>query len=175
MFTELHMKYVFFLYGLSFFILGFAIVIYPKKNSMFSLAPSLNLVAGFAIIHGINEWIDLFILIHAPSTAFPLEVLRAITLPVSFFFLLLFGVQQIKGVKRSIAIRSLPWILSVAWLVMVLFCHHRLKVVDIGSRYLFGVPGAILTSYALYCHLDPLKKTGLTAVIKHLKSMIIVF
>ena len=175
MFTELHMKYVFFLYGLSFFILGFAIIIYPKKNSMFALAPHLNLVAGFALIHGINEWIDLFMLIHAPSTALPLQLLRAITLPVSFFFLLLFGVQKVKGTRRTLAIRSLPWILSAAWLVMVLFCHHKLKVVDIGSRYLFGAPGTILTSYALYCHLQPLRQTGLTVVIKHLIFMIFVF
>ncbi|MCP4452464.1 MAG: hypothetical protein GY809_13465, partial [Planctomycetes bacterium] len=128
MFTELHMKYVFFLYGLSFFILGFAILIYPKKNSMFALAPHLNLVGIFGITHGLNEWIDLFMLVHAPSPAFPLQVLRAITLPISFFFLLLFGVQKIKGSKRNIAITALPWILSVAWLVMVLFCHHKLKV-----------------------------------------------
>ena len=175
MFTELHMKYVFFLYGLSFFILGFAILIYPKKNSMFALAPHLNLVGIFGLTHGVNEWIDLFVLVHGPATVFPLQILRAITLPISFFFLLLFGVQKIKGSKRSLAITTLPWILSVAWLVMILFCHHKLKVVDIGSRYLFGLPGAILTSYALYCHLQPLRQTGLTVVLKHLKFVIIVF
>ncbi len=176
MFTELHMKYVFFLYGLSFFILGFAIIIYPKKNSMFALAPHLNLVGTFALTHGLNEWIDLFVLIHTPATVLPLQILRAITLPTSFFFLLLFGVQKIqRGSKRSIAITALPGILSVAWLVMVLFCHHKLKVVDIGSRYLFGLPGAILTSYALYRHLQPLRQTGLKGVLRHLKFMIIVF
>ena len=175
MFTELHMKYVFFLYGLSFFILGFAIVIYPKKNSMFTLAPHLNLVGGFGLIHGINEWIDLFMLIHASSAVWPLQLLRAITLPASFFFLLLFGVQKIEGSKRAAPIRALPWVLSLAWFVMVLFCHHRLKVVDIGSRYLFALPGVILTSYALYCHLQALKQTGLSVVTRHLKLMIAVF
>jgi len=174
MFTELHMKYVFFLYGLSFFILGFAILIYPKKNSMFALAPHLNLVGIFGLTHGVNEWIDLFMLIHTAPTM-SLQILKAITLPVSFFFLLLFGVQRIEGSKRAVAIRVLPWILSLAWLVMVLFCHHTLKGIDIGSRYLFGIPGALLTSYALFCHLKPLKQTGLTVVIKHLKLMIAVF
>ncbi|MCP4456177.1 MAG: HAMP domain-containing histidine kinase [Planctomycetes bacterium] len=58
---------------------------------------------------------------------------------------------------------------------MGLFCHHKLTVVDTGSRYLFGLPGALLTSYALYRHLEPLKQTGLTVVIRHLKCMIPVF
>lgn len=175
MFTELHMKYVFFLYGLSFFILGFAIIIYPKKHSMFALAPTFNWVAGFGLIHGINEWLDLFIRIHGPSNAAPLLVLRAVTLPASFFFLLLFGIQKVTEEKRHIVIRTLPWILSVAWLLMILIGQDKFKMLDIGSRYWIGLPGAMLTAYALSCHLEPLRQTGLTAVIKHLKLMIVVF
>jgi len=38
---------VFFIYGLAFFVIGLAIVIYPKKDSEFKLANNLLLIAGF--------------------------------------------------------------------------------------------------------------------------------
>lgn len=49
------MEVVFFIYGLGFFILGFAVTLYPKKNSTFALAEHLYLIAGFGFLHGINE------------------------------------------------------------------------------------------------------------------------
>ena len=49
------MTTIFFFYGLSFFIMGLAILVYPKRHSMFALAPQLNWVAGFGLVHGINE------------------------------------------------------------------------------------------------------------------------
>jgi signal transduction histidine kinase len=176
MFTELHMKYVFLLYGLSFFTLGFAILIYPKKNSMFSLATHLNLIAGFGLIHGANEWLDLLILIHRPGPTFVLELLQAVTLPVSFLFLLLFGVQQIDvSRKQPLWFRSCPWALLGLWAMFVLFSPNRFRTGDIAARYLLGFPGTVLTSYALYRHLASLKQTQLRLVIKHLKVMIVIF
>ncbi|MCF7972582.1 MAG: HAMP domain-containing histidine kinase [Phycisphaerae bacterium] len=176
MFTDLHMKYVFFLYGLSFFMLGFAILIYPKQNSAFSLARHLNLIAGFGLIHGANEWLDLLILMHRPASTFVLELLQAVTLPVSFIFLLLFGVQKIEASPRQPSwLRSCPWGLLALWTIVVLFSSDRLQSGDIAARYLLGFPGTVLTSIALYRHLAALRETGLNAVIKHLKFMIVVF
>ncbi len=176
MFTELHMKYVFFLYGLSFFVLGFAIVMYPKKNSVFALAPHLNLIAGFGLIHGLNEWLDLFIQIHPAGTTHALELTRAITLPTSFLFLLLFGTQSNdKSRQPNLWLRSCPIVLMSLWLASVLFSDNKAQMNDIASRYLLGFPGAVLTSYALSRHLTTLRQTGLRGVIKHLKLMIVVF
>ena len=85
------MEVVFFIYGLAFFILGFAVLLYPKRGSSFALAKSIKLIAGFGILHGINEWLDLFILIDKSGNTLTLEIIRMITLPLSFLFLIHFG------------------------------------------------------------------------------------
>jgi len=46
---------VFFVYGLSFVVMGLAISFQPKKESEFSIAKILWLLAFFGITHGINE------------------------------------------------------------------------------------------------------------------------
>ena len=81
--TTTHMIVVFFVYGLSFFVLGLAILIYPKRNSVFALAPHLNWIAGFGLTHGFNEWLDMFILIQGTNPVPMLQLLRAAVLPVS--------------------------------------------------------------------------------------------
>ena len=57
---------VYFIYGLAFFILGIAIAIYPKQHSKFLLAENVWLIAVFGILHGLNEWVDMFIMIQKP-------------------------------------------------------------------------------------------------------------
>ncbi|MHC4346695.1 MAG: hypothetical protein ACYSUP_18660, partial [Planctomycetota bacterium] len=58
---DVPMIFVWFVYGLAFFCLGLIIVIYPKKGSFFRLAEHIWWIAGFGILHGINEWLDMFI------------------------------------------------------------------------------------------------------------------
>jgi nitrogen-specific signal transduction histidine kinase len=174
--TTSHMIVVFFIYGLSFFVLGVAILIYPKRNSAFALAPHLNLIAGFGITHGLNEWLDMFILIQSPTSIPSLEILRAATLPASFLFLVQFGVVSIVQTKERYALlRLLPFGLGLLWSGTVFFSHNRFLMGDIWARYLIGLPGVLLTSYALSLHLAQLRETKLTAVIQNLKFMIVVF
>jgi len=58
-----NMVFTFFIYGLSFFVLGVIVYVYPKKNTDLKLADDLWLIALFGITHGVNEWVDMFILI----------------------------------------------------------------------------------------------------------------
>ena len=48
-----------------FFILGFAIILQARQFSRLNLARSLRWLAAFGILHGFNEWGDLFIPIQA--------------------------------------------------------------------------------------------------------------
>ena len=52
------MIFIWFIYGLAFFVLGLVIVIYPKKPSMFKLANHIWLIAGFGLRHGGRETSD---------------------------------------------------------------------------------------------------------------------
>ena len=80
------MIFIWFIYGLAFFVFGLVILVYPKKGSAFSLAKDIWMVAVFGIIHGTNEWLDMFIDLGGPFPPDVLKFLRMVTLSVSFPF-----------------------------------------------------------------------------------------
>ena len=51
---------IFFVYGQVFFVMGIAIVLQSRRYSRLDLARSLPWLAAFGIMHGFNEWGDLF-------------------------------------------------------------------------------------------------------------------
>jgi len=178
------MTFVFFVYGLSFFLLGLTILIYPKKGSAFKLARHLYLIAGFGLVHGINEWVDMFILIgKSDSTligtlrwAAVLEDSRMLLLPASFLFLVLFGTRVVCETKKKYSLlKGLPILLVGLWVVIFAASPEHCLMGDIWARYLLCVPGTILTAYGLLLYLPQLEKTRLPVVIWHLKLAGVVF
>jgi PAS domain S-box-containing protein len=157
---------------LAFFVLGLSIVVYPKKGSGFALATHLYLMAGFGLVHGINEWVDMLILIAKPGSAHFLEASRMLLLPGSFWLLLMFGVKTVAETKKKLSLlKTLPIVLPCVWLVLFLAGGRSFSTGDICSRYLICVPGALLTACGLILYLPQLEKTKLTAVIRNLKLM----
>lgn len=170
------MEIVFFVYGLAFFLLGFAILLYPKKDSGFKLGDHLYLIAGFGIIHGINEWLDLFILISNSGNTTTLEIIRAVTLPVSFLCLIHFGSKAIpvpKGKTRYLKFAT-PFFFIV-WLAAYLLSDRSLLMYDILSRYLLCIPGAAMTAWGLWLQLPDFQKTRYKSAITSLKIAAIAF
>lgn len=153
---------VFFFYGLSFFVLGLVVLIYPKRGSIFKLAGYLNLLAGFGLVHGVNEWIDMFLLIGAGRATDALYLARLVTLPVSFLFLLRLGTKGLCEFKKDcLMLRAVPLILGGVWLAVVAFSSNRLLMADIWARYLLCVPGTALTAAALVMNVPELKREKL--------------
>ena len=169
------MTYVFFVYGLAFFFAGVAIMLYPKKGSAFGLARHLNFVAGFCVLHGINEWLDLFILIHAPGNNV-LEALRVFTLPVSFLFLIQFGALtiSIRGIGGQMMKAAVPLIFGL-WLVVFLAGSRSLLMWDVWSRYLLCTPGALFTAWGLFLYVPELEKTKVASVVKYARLVALTF
>ncbi|MEK6775405.1 MAG: PAS domain S-box protein [bacterium] len=166
----INMVYVFFIYGLSFFTMGMALLIYPKKNSVFSLAKHLRIIALFGILHGINEWIDMFMLIQQPVEGTLLNLIRGTILPISFFFLALFGTKVIVDTKKGHpALHALPLILFMIWAAIVSLSSRELIMGDIWARYILGGPGAFLAAYALMIQVPLFQKTKLRNVIWNLR------
>ena len=95
------MIYVFFIYGLAFFALGFSLLLYPKQNSAFWFARSLNYVGIFGVLHGFNEWLDMFTMIHGTRDWLAVQIVRTVLLGSSFLFLLLFGISSVIKVRNS--------------------------------------------------------------------------
>ena len=152
------MEVIFFVYGLAFFLLGFTILYYPKKNSSFKLAGKINFVGWFGILHGVNEWLDLLILINALELSYVWQMVRALTLPISFLALVYFGSQAISTKKKNCSLCKLfTPALAVLWGILFLAGDHSQHHWDILSRYVLGFPGAALTGVGLFTYMPETK------------------
>src|SRR5512144_34743 len=96
-FFTINRQLVLFVYGLGFFILGFAILLQVQQSSRLELARSLRWLAAFGITHAFNEWGDLFIPIQAqylsPTIIKLLLIIQLILLAASFACLFEFGIS----------------------------------------------------------------------------------
>lgn len=156
------MLFIWFIYGLAFFVLGLAIFIYPKKGSAFNLANHIWLIACFGILHGINEWLDMFIVLEQPLPPHVLKFIRMVTLVLSFLFLLWFGTKVIAESKTKYRfLRVLPMFLFVTWAVIFIVSKQRLLIGDVWARYLLCAPGASLTAVALFLQIPQFRQVKL--------------
>ncbi|MHC4726592.1 MAG: PAS domain-containing protein, partial [Planctomycetota bacterium] len=170
------MIFVWFIYGLAFFVLGLVILVYPKKASAFKLADDIWLIAGFGILHGTNEWLDMFIAIGKPFPPDILKIIRIVTLVGSFLFLLRFGTKVIsEKIKKYSLIRVLPIVLFAIWAIIIVTSKPRLLIGDIFARYLLCAPGAFLTALGLFLQIPQFKQAKLPAATGNLRMAAIAF
>ena len=156
-----HMDMVFFIYGLSFFSLGMSVFFQVRKGSDFRIGHHLWLLAAFGFLHGLNEWMDLFLMIKTVSwTARGIQVVEAIRFFIgqtSYIFLLQFGMMLLCAKRRY---RWLPKVSLGACILLVaifLFQGYRVEFSeawvlrsDVAMRYLLAFPGASLTAFAFF-------------------------
>ncbi|MHC4260616.1 MAG: two-component system sensor histidine kinase NtrB [Planctomycetota bacterium] len=170
------MIFIWFIYGLAFFTLGLVIIIYPKKGSVFRLANHIWLIAGFGILHGINEWLDMFIVLGEPFQPKVLKLIRIVTLSGSFLFLLRFGTRIVAESRRKYRpLQALPMILFIPWVIILATSPQRLLMGDVWARYLLCAPGASLTALGLFLQIPQFKETKLQAAMRNLCLTAIVF
>jgi PAS domain S-box-containing protein len=158
---------VWFIYGLAFFALGLVILIYPKRGSRFRLARHIWMIGVFGVVHGANEWLDMFRAIGKPFPVESVDIARMFTLSVSFLFLLQFGVtiaSQDAGRRRLV--RLLPLGLVAAWIAVLWTSGppRRLLMGDIWARYLLCAPGAFLTAWGLFSQTAEFRSMRLSSV-----------
>jgi signal transduction histidine kinase len=155
---------IYFMYGLVFFILGFAIILQTRQSSRLDFARSLRWLAAFGITHGFHEWGDLFIPIQAeylnPGIVRVLYILHLILLAISFVFLFEFGLALLYANKRRYLLHWVTAILFTSWLI-VLISNIPPNIIDERiwrypanalARYFIGFPGGLLAAYALRRH-----------------------
>lgn len=163
-FFALNRPLFYFVYGLVFFILGFAIILQTRQSSRLDLARSLRWLAAFGITHGFHEWGDLFIPIQSeylgPEIMRLLYVLHLVLLAISFAFLFEFGLALLYPGKRAGWFRWITISLVLAWLI-ALFAIIPSEISDERvwrypanalARYFIGLPGGLLAAYALRHH-----------------------
>lgn len=163
-FFALNRDIILFIYGLGFFILGFAILLQVQQSSQLELARSLRWLAAFGFTHAFNEWGDLFIPIQAKYLQADiirlLEVFQLLLLAVSFAALFQFGISVLSPFMQGRSRQWIPGGVLGVWMFLVFFIllpiqpnleiwHHTASAL---ARYLIGFPGGLLAAYGLRIH-----------------------
>lgn len=139
---------VFFVYGLAFVIMGTAVLLYPRKESIFKLADIIWLLALFALVHGLNEWLDMFDLLRAGNSRL-FDSLQLAVLALSYGFLFEFGRRLLRLDFKGFFING---IFAALLYCLVLVCLILLPARDssVLVRYILGFPGGLLTAFGLF-------------------------
>ena len=151
--SEDTLEIVLLLSGFAFLLLGITILVQPKLGKNMPFGEILWLLAGFGILHGISEWLEMWKLIHGLQVA--LSVTRSCLLLLSFGFLFEFGRRLVfiaitkTAFPDGVVSKLLGWplyALIVGGLVFGGLINGRPGLVDltIWTRYLMVFPAAVL-------------------------------
>ena len=162
-FFELNREIIFFVYGLVFFVLGFAIILQTRQSSRLDLARNLRWLAAFGITHGFYEWGDLFIPIQGEylgeGTMQALYFVHKILLAVSFTCLFEFGIVVLPSSTRAQGFHWLSITVFSVWVIaaFIIFPSNPnelewRRIANALARYLIGFPGGMLAAYGLRAH-----------------------
>lgn len=162
---------VYFFYGLSFFSMGLAVLLEVGRSSEMDFARALRSLAGFGLVHGGHEWIEMFILIHPHiEDTFMYRYIfpgRVVLLAVSFLFLISFGARLIAGPTRTrlswhlVGVIAGIWIVGLIWLTLNEPADARLVAMDVYTRYSLAIPGAALTAWGLILQRQKFLQAGM--------------
>jgi signal transduction histidine kinase len=172
---------IYFLYGLAFYSMGLALLVESGRASELGFARSMRLLAGFGLLHGIHEWIDmaerLLAVYHDASLHIWLLWLRVAILVTSFLALLAFG-EHLLARERD---RCRPvWRLTVGaaiWYVIsciVVRITYQLDDVawmqssDVLARYILGIPSGTLACLALWRQRAIFREQGMARFVRDL-------
>ncbi|MFA5795464.1 MAG: ATP-binding protein [Candidatus Brocadiia bacterium] len=160
MFLSNNLDIVFFIYGLAFVVMGTAIFVQPCKQSIFKLGPILWLLGAFGLMHGINEWLDMWVIIKGQNGT--IDLIRWFCLVISYVFLFEFArrifripTQSPNNWQSRIA-SYLGWWLTLALVMAILI--GGLTVTNfwqMGSaltRYLLAFPSGILIAIGFWTY-----------------------
>jgi signal transduction histidine kinase/DNA-binding response OmpR family regulator len=145
---------VFFFYGLAFVVLGGAIALRARKDSEFHLSESVPYLAGFGLLHGANEWMDMFALLGSgywtPAGMTVLRVGAYCLGTASFVCLAQFGLV---ATMPDPAIRR-RWTAVLAAVLLVVSAmaawNGITATTQVLVRYGIGLPGALLAMAAFH-------------------------
>ena len=164
--------FIFFVYGLAFFVMGLALLLELGRAPLLREARVLRPLAVFGILHGIHEWLEIFIL-QAEWVGVELPAywsfLRIVLLAISFVSLVAYGIQVLYPPKRLAATDA--WVglgLLVVYAVIVFLFSTEIHVdlqewvrhSDVLARYILAVPGAVLAGQALRAQAREKQKQG---------------
>lgn len=177
---------LFFIYGLAFFSLGVsALQQRMLKDTDLPLLRSVKLLGIFGVVHGLGEWLLIFIMIDK-NNSFAMYMLFFATFlnALSFTLLWIFGVNFFKGKFKGVNYFSLlPFIVMGIWTILY-FLFYKFKyqnyvdyiyVFKVISRYFIGLPAGITVCIGLYRNAKIMSKLKAKQVVIKFKILAVLF
>jgi len=140
--------YIYFIYGLAFFLFGFSILHYPMENSIFKFTRELKYLGAFGILHGISEWLLMFKSLGSEETKEIFYLASLITMSLSYAILFYFSLRIIWN--KTFSMITLLFIILGSAAFLIGFHHFTIVNVNILIRYFLGAPGIFMTAYIFY-------------------------
>ena len=144
-----YLDLIYVLYGAAFFLLGTAVLAQPRHGSGTPLVQNFGLLAAFGLLHGVHEWLSLWRQVEGDSPS--LALAQLLLLLGSYLALFEFGrslcCREGKRVGRWLS----PWVyapLLALFLLGTALAPDPVQGANTWTRYLFGLPGALLAGRA---------------------------
>lgn len=172
--SDLAFVIIYFFYGLAFFSMGLVVALEGGRASDIRLRTALRPLAGFGLIHSVNEWMEMFERI-MEMTGQPIRcefffVTRLAILAFSFISLAAFGsflITQTESNQRFSLI--VPIFLEAVWVfgLMVLYGRYPLSqmwdVADVWTRYSLAIPASALAAVGLIAQQRRFRQAGMVS------------
>ena len=170
----MHLHYIiiiYFLYGLAFFSMGLLVIMEGNRASDIRLRKALRPLAGFGIVHGLHEWVEMFDQIDQLSgftgPIIP-QYVRLALLAVSFVSLIAFGTYLLAYTETAQRVITLvPIGLEAIWVFGLATFRGNYPpteiwaVADVWTRYTLAMPGGMLAAIGLIAQQRAFRRSGL--------------
>ncbi len=169
------MDIVFFIYGLSFFILGVLLLFVRSKDSNLFFANKIWLLGLFAILHAFVEWIAMYQYIypHSKKILVQFEVLLLLLSYLALFEFSRFIIRKSFENPHSklhfvyhLYAGPVIYIISTSSLVALILLYPGLNETIVAIRYTYGFWGSLFLGIGLFFYGDSIKKVNRIETLK---------
>lgn len=163
-----------FLYGLVFFVSGIGILVQYQHENSYSFSKELRLLGLFAFMHGLSEWLDMFIPLQSSyldsEVIFYLSVCLMAFAAFAFVILFSFGLRLLLP-EQTILHHIIPFLFYIPWLIISITVivqgkPNTITYISDLSRYMMYTPASIVTALGLYHQSHNSQQTPYFAEIK---------
>lgn len=161
------MDIIYFIYGLSFFILGVLVLFVRTKESEIFFARKIWLLGVFALLHAFVEWVFLYMYLY-PSFEPLLSPVKFLLLLASYLFLFEFSrfIVRESFKEESSKLHFLHtlyaapviYVISLSSLLTLILIHPSLDDAIAAIRYTYGFFGSLFLGVGLYYYGESLQK-----------------
>lgn len=142
-----------FVYGISFIVIGFAIVFKRREIAHFDLTDSFAFLAAFGFLHGFSDLLPLAASIKSLTLQQVkwLSVVKLVTAVISFQFLVYFAFVELAEPKNRLKyfLISLPFGVAINYTVSVNSISN-INMAFLVSSYLLGLPSCLFAAASFY-------------------------